>query len=104
VVGLSCPPCEGVSCPPVSSYNCPLGITETQCGCCHECLQGVGERCGGSFNIYGTCSDDLTCVGDYSWTVAGTCKTPEEINHGKTSTTPASITSPTTTRPWWLHG
>jgi len=48
-------PCGLVFCPSPEQQGKDL------CGCCHICLQGPGEKCGGPFNIEGQCATNLAC-------------------------------------------
>ena len=38
------------------------GIVPDICGCCEECAKGLNEKCGGLWDIEGTCTEGLTCV------------------------------------------
>ncbi|XP_066962758.1 single insulin-like growth factor-binding domain protein-2 [Macrobrachium rosenbergii] len=99
VSGLTCRPCETVKCASPESLDCPFGAVERQCGCCYECRKGKGEECGGSYNIFGTCSEELICDGGHGWQRPGYCKTQQQLESDRTSSTSGTST---TSGPLWL--
>ncbi len=40
--------------------NCTKLIRD-QCNCCTVCLRNENDICGGRFNVYGICEQDLIC-------------------------------------------
>lgn len=42
--------------------NCPGSKVFDACSCCFECAKQVGESCGGSYSLEGTCEGGLLCV------------------------------------------
>nr|ADN06258.1 crustacean hematopoietic factor [Pacifastacus leniusculus] len=56
--GLSCLPCEKRVCP---LLKCAYGAEKDVCFCCNRCLKGVGEACGGIWNLDGSCAQGLVC-------------------------------------------
>ncbi|GAB6024848.1 hypothetical protein CHUAL_009966 [Chamberlinius hualienensis] len=40
---------------------CKHGITKDVCFCCDVCAKGLGEPCGGQWNLWGRCASGLTC-------------------------------------------
>jgi hypothetical protein len=62
IQSLSCMPCGKWTCPPENKLNCTGGLTLGICGCCNVCAKVEGEKCGGLWNMLGTCDDGLTCV------------------------------------------
>nr|XP_039261624.1 CCN family member 2-like [Styela clava] len=58
---LSCIPCGDNECPDVP---CPKGVTvvKDECGCCDVCSKQRGEKCGGSFDIFGVCDPNKSLV------------------------------------------
>ncbi|XP_023217449.1 venom protein 302-like [Centruroides sculpturatus] len=62
IVSSYCIPCscDKKSCKPLT--NCKFGMVKDGCNCCQVCAKGVGESCGGRFNVHGICADDLECV------------------------------------------
>lgn len=62
VSALSCPSkCDPSWCI-VNVSECQYGTVLDVCGCCHECAKGPGEKCGGTWGIYGACSNDSVCL------------------------------------------
>ncbi|XP_067120366.1 single insulin-like growth factor-binding domain protein-2 isoform X3 [Centruroides vittatus] len=60
---LKCRSCSGVNCVDKTEEDCPgVGVTKYGCACCKICAKGLGDRCGGPFNIAGICGRDLECV------------------------------------------
>ena len=37
------------------------------CGCCNVCAKLEGERCGGVWDMYGTCAPGLKCKHEKCW-------------------------------------
>ncbi|XP_071551244.1 single insulin-like growth factor-binding domain protein-2 [Panulirus ornatus] len=62
-VGLSCLPCDMRKC--VMIY-CPYGTELDICHCCHRCLKGPGEQCGGDWYMKGNCAKGMVCKKDPS--------------------------------------
>ncbi|XP_063592842.1 venom protein 302-like [Penaeus indicus] len=62
--GLSCIP-GGRGCTPerIASLQCPYGTVVTACRGC-ACGKGLGEGCGGPWQMIGQCASGLTCKGD----------------------------------------
>ncbi|KAK8733120.1 hypothetical protein OTU49_006769 [Cherax quadricarinatus] len=111
VYGLTCWPCQGVVCPSIDTYDCPSGVVKSGCECCHECAKEQGEKCGGSFDVFGKCAEGLVCVRQVGQegrptfiTWEGVCLTPQQAESSITSSTgpprdtplPASTTTPRT--------
>ncbi|CAF4458561.1 unnamed protein product [Rotaria socialis] len=44
----------------ILNKNCTKFIRD-QCDCCTVCLRNENEICGGRFNVYGICEQDLLC-------------------------------------------
>jgi len=60
VTSLSCI-CGGFPCQ--TPVCCQSGTyTLDECGCCLTCAKDEGEKCGGPFQISGTCAKDLRCL------------------------------------------
>ena len=57
---LSCEPCYETRC--VQPVNCTGGLVKGICGCCDVCAKTNGERCGGTWGMYGECAKGLNCV------------------------------------------
>ncbi|KFM81052.1 hypothetical protein X975_06451, partial [Stegodyphus mimosarum] len=57
---LDCPGCDLSACK--DPGPCRFGKTKDVCACCPVCYKGVGEECGGPWNVKGVCADHLTCV------------------------------------------
>ncbi|XP_023241814.1 venom protein 302-like [Centruroides sculpturatus] len=64
-VGLSllCVPCSEIDCVDKTEEDCPsVGVTMYVCGCCKVCAEGIGQECGGLYNLSGICGRNLECV------------------------------------------
>lgn len=58
VCTLSCR-CNPALCP--DAGPCAHGTVRDRCSCCDVCAKGLGERCGGPYDIYGRCGVGLVC-------------------------------------------
>ncbi|XP_066962358.1 single insulin-like growth factor-binding domain protein-1 [Macrobrachium rosenbergii] len=63
---------ERSNCPPEKTLvECPHGATFDPCYCCPNarCKNGLGDRCGGDFDLDGPCGEEFVCLpfleGDY---------------------------------------
>jgi hypothetical protein len=61
IEALSCLSCEEVTCTPANELKCKGGLTRGICGCCDVCAKVGGEKCGGLWNMHGTCDSGLRC-------------------------------------------
>ncbi|CAL1272301.1 unnamed protein product [Larinioides sclopetarius] len=59
-LALDCPDCDIKACR--NPGLCRLGKTTDVCGCCPVCYKGVGDECGGPWNVFGVCAHHLSCV------------------------------------------
>ncbi|XP_076040846.1 venom protein 302-like [Oratosquilla oratoria] len=83
--GLTCFPCEDrKNCRNEPNY-CTWGFTKGICGCCVVCAKGPGQKCGGDFNLDGTCAPGLTCVSFGEWRYHGICVKVPSIPWGPDS-------------------
>ncbi|XP_015920478.1 venom protein 302-like [Parasteatoda tepidariorum] len=57
---LDCPDCDKSLCKEVEP--CRHGTTTDVCGCCPACYKGIGEECGGPWNVKGVCAGHLSCI------------------------------------------
>ncbi|GIY57271.1 single insulin-like growth factor-binding domain protein-1 [Caerostris darwini] len=59
-LALDCPVCFKFKCK--DPGPCHLGQTTDVCGCCTVCYKGIGEECGGPWNVFGVCANHLSCI------------------------------------------
>uniref|UniRef100_A0A4Q8K956 U46-Sparatoxin-Hju1a_1 n=1 Tax=Heteropoda jugulans TaxID=1358901 RepID=A0A4Q8K956_9ARAC len=59
-LALDCPECNRDICK--DPGPCRFGQTTDACGCCPVCYKGVGEECGGPWNVFGLCANHLSCI------------------------------------------
>lgn len=57
---LRCLPCSMKDCEPKPT-NCANGFTKDICQCCDVCAKGLGETCGGTWNMHLSCGTGLKC-------------------------------------------
>ncbi|CAM1297779.1 Uncharacterised protein g1934 [Pycnogonum litorale] len=62
VDSLSCIDCNERKCRTREQLGCIGGYDIEACGCCETCAKLVGEKCGGPWNIAGTCDKGLKCT------------------------------------------
>ncbi|XP_043199171.1 insulin-like growth factor-binding protein 7 [Amphibalanus amphitrite] len=74
VCGLRCLPCSHPDSPPCTDATeaqcAPLGRQKLPCGCCFVCRNNAGERCGGSWGMFGQCGTGMACTN-------GRCRLPK---------------------------
>lgn len=58
---LRCGPCNS-RCTPTYKLGCKGGLTYGICRCCAVCAKIKGEKCGGIWNMEGTCDRGLICI------------------------------------------
>ncbi|XP_023239027.1 single insulin-like growth factor-binding domain protein-2 [Centruroides sculpturatus] len=62
-LSLKCRSCSDVICVDKTEEDCPgVGVTKYGCKCCKVCAQGIGQECGGLYNIAGICGRNLVCI------------------------------------------